>query len=200
MLLSAAFMVVEPALNQALGYDVASKKKLERLENKKFSVVLVDLNLAVSLLVINGKIKLMTNTESSDCVVKTKLDKLKSLSDASVLTKLIKSDELALEGDLAIAQAYSNLLMESDIDWQEWLAKYLGDAMAHRIARLLTQLHLLIMRKLADFDYTVASALTDELKVTPDKIEIDLFVDDVDHLNARAEHLFSQVSQFRKFI
>ncbi|MDC2890082.1 ubiquinone biosynthesis accessory factor UbiJ [Psychrosphaera algicola] len=200
MLLNAAFMIIEPALNEALGYDYNAKQKLAKLENKKFTVTLTDLKLSLSLLVINNQIKLMTNAEGSDCTVRTKFDKLKSLSDASVLTKLIKSDELELEGDLGIAQAYSNLLIESNIDWQEWLSTYLGDALAHRVASVIIKLNQLLARKLADIDYTVASALTDELKVTPDNIEINQFIEDVDNLHAQTERLFSMFTQFRKSV
>lgn len=200
MLLSAAFIVLEPALNKAMSYDRNAQQKLAKLENRKLSVILTDLSISVSLLVINGQIKLMTNTEASDCTVKTSLDKLKSLSDASTLTKLIKADELELDGDLHIAQAYSNVLLENDIDWSEWLAQYVGDAMAHRIATVLNNLKVFIQRKSADFDYTVSTALTDELKVTPDQIEVERFISDVDRISARTERLLSECAKLRNSI
>lgn len=198
MLMSAFFLLVEPALNQALFYDDQAAKKLAKLENKKFSIVLTDLNITLAFLVIAGQVKLMTNTELSDCLVKTKLDRIKSLSDASVLTQLIKQDELELEGDLHIAQAYSNLFLENDIDWQEWLSKYVGDALAYKIANGIKQLNLLIQRKSADLDYTVSSLLVDELRVSPDQLEVSSFVNDVAQLSAKTERLMAEFAQIRK--
>jgi len=185
---------MEPALNKALSFDPDIAPKIKKLENKSFSIELTDIKLAMNLSVINQKLRLSTNTESCDCLVRTTLEEVRNLSDASVLTKLIKQDKLELEGDLSIAQAFSGLLVENQIDWQEFLSQYLGDGLSHKVSTLILNFSNLIKRKSLDLDYTVSSALTDELRVTPDKIEIDQFVQNVDDLSGRVEKLIQQVS------
>ena len=188
---------MEPALNKALSFDPDIETKLQKLDGKSFSLELTDIKLAMNLRVLNRKLLISTNTEGFDCLVRTSLDEVRNLSDASVLTKLIKQDKLELEGDLSVAQGFSGLIVENQIDWQEFLSKYLGDGLSHKVSSHLINFSNLIKRKSLDMDYTLASALTDELRVTPDKIEIEQFIQDVDKLTGGAEKLIQQVNQLK---
>ena len=189
--------VLEPAINKVLQYDPNAAVKLAKLEQKSFAVKLTDLSIQVKFWVNQGTVSFSSNTEKPDCYVETNAQYLKQLSDASQLTKLIKQDQLTLEGDLAIAQSFSSLLLDNDIDWQQLLSRYVGDGMAHRIHHSVLTLKTLIIAKQADLDYTVSSALVDEIKVTPSKFEVDDFVVQVDKVSARAEKLASAIKQLR---
>ncbi|NVK24109.1 MAG: SCP2 sterol-binding domain-containing protein [Gammaproteobacteria bacterium] len=189
--------VLQPAVNKALRYDPYASAKLARLEQKSFAVKLTDLSIQIKLWVHNGELTFSANIESPDCYVETSTKYLKQLSDASQLTRLIKQDELLLEGDLAIAQGFSGLLLDNDIDWQQMLARYVGDATAHRIAHGIESLRQVIQTKQSDLDYTVSSALVDELKVTPSQFEVDEFIEQVDQLHARTEKLAAALKTFR---
>lgn len=197
LLKTAAFALIEPALNQALAYDPQSPAKLDKLHNKSLSVELIDIKLQLNLRVLNRRVYLSTNIEVFDCLVRTTLAEVRKLSDASVLTQLIKQDKLELEGDLSIAQGFSGLLVENSIDWQEWLSRYLGDGLSHKVAFHIKNLANLLKRKSIDFDYTLASALTDEVKLTPDSVEITQFSQRVDELSGRVEKLIHQVNQIK---
>lgn len=197
LLQQAAHLLIEPAINQLLAYDNTSSKKLAKLEGKGFGICLTDLNVEIQLRVLQQKLILSSNLEGCDCLVKAKVSQLQSLSDASQITKMIKSDDLELEGDLQIAQGFSNLLMDNEIDWQEILSKYLGDAMAHRVYRTANNLQTLIKRKLIDADYTVASGLTDELRVVPDAVEVEHFIQEVDDLTGNVEKLQVAVEKLK---
>lgn len=197
LLQQAAHLLIEPAINQLLAYDNTSSKKLAKLEGKGFGICLTDLNVEIQLRVLQQKLILSSNLEGCDCLVKAKVSQLQSLSDASQITKMIKSDDLELEGDLQIAQGFSNLLMDNEIDWQEILSKYLGDAMAHRVYRTANNLQTLIKRKLIDADYTVASGLTDELRVVPDAVEVEHFIQEVDDLTGNVEKLQAAVEKLK---
>ena len=189
LLQQAVFSVAEPLLNKALSFDALAPKKLTALENKTFAIVLEDLKLKLSMTALNGYVRLSSNIENPDTLVQTRSENLRDLSDAAQLTSLIKQDKLILEGDLHIAQKYSELFLDNDIDWQEMLSKVVGDAAAYRITQIANAIAQNIRRKVQDMDYTVASGLTDELKVVPDSAEVSSFNHQVDVVSAKVEKL-----------
>lgn len=189
-----AHSLIEPAVNKLLTFDEQANVKLTKLEGKSLSVRLTDLSLNIKLMVQKNRLLLSSNTEGYDCLVTTSSRYLRSLSDASQLTKLIKQDNLDLDGDLAIAQAFSELLINNDIDWQALLASYFGDALAHTIATSINALAENIKVKSKDMDYTVSTAITEELKLSPHYNEVNLFVEQVDVLAAQTERLSAAVN------
>ena len=189
--------VLEPATNKVLQYDPQAKMKLAKLEGNSFAVSLTDLSIQVVLSVTSGEIRFSSHIETPSCYIKTSSNYLKQLSDASQLTKLIKQDQLILEGDLNIAQSFSSLFLDNDINWQQMLSRYVGDGMAYRIHHGLLQLQKIVQQKLADFDLTVQSALVDEIKVTPSIYEVEEYINQVDDIHARTEQLSAVIASLR---
>lgn len=200
LLQQAILSIAEPMLNRALSYDLSAEQKLIQLHNKSLCVFISELELTITLKVFDGRVFVSSLQEPADCSIKTSVNGLQKLSDAAQITSLIKNDELELEGDLQVAQRYSALFMSNDIDWQEWLSEYLGDAATHKLSVLLTQKHTYFKRKKRDLDYTVQSALVDELRVTPDKSELSLFSSSVDKLAAKTERLLRDVQQLKALL
>ena len=197
LLQQAILSIAEPMLNQALSYDDSAQYKISRLENKKLAVELTDLSMSVTLKVFNHKVLVSSQLEDADCQIKTTTSGLKKLSDASQITALIKNDELELDGDLHVAQAFSSLFMDNDIDWQEWLSDYIGDAAAYKLSQLIKSKQTHLQRKKRDLDYTLHSALIDELKLTPDQSEVTVFSEQVDRINAQTERLSAAINQLK---
>ena len=192
-----AHSIIEPVINNLLQEDASAKDKMTKLNGKSFSVQLTNLSIQLKLQIYNNKLRLSNNLENSDCTVITSTDQLKQLSDASQLTKLIREDKLELEGDLSIAQGFSSLLMDNDINWQSALAKYLGDGLAYRVIDKVESLAKLFKNKSTDATYTLSSLVTDELKVAPTEQEVITFSDEVDTLAAKVDRLSTQVTQLR---
>jgi ubiquinone biosynthesis accessory factor UbiJ len=197
MLLQAGLSVAEPMINKALRYDFDAATKLAMLEGKSLSVELTDLRQALNISVLHGKVRLSSNIEIRDCYVKTELSQLQNLSDASQITSLIKADLLDLEGNLSVAQQFSSLFMENQIDWQEWTSEYFGDAVTHKLFSHGHQLRKKLKKKRSDLDYIVHSLLTDELNLVPSSIEQALYADEVDLVSARTEKLLSQFKKLK---
>lgn len=187
-------------LNQALVYDGSAKYKLKKLQNKTLAVELTDLSLFVTLKVFDQKVFVSSQLEDAECTIKTTINGLQKLSDAAQITALIKNDELELDGDLHVAQSFSSLFMDNDIDWQEWLSEYLGDAAAHKLSRLVNKQHIYLNRKKRDLEYTLHSALIDELRLTPDQSEVTVFSQQVDRLNAQSERLSAEINKLKALL
>jgi len=193
-----AHSILEPLINSLLKEDASAKDKMHKLEGKSFSVQLTNLSIQIKLKIHNNQLQLSNNLEGSDCKVITSTDQLKQLSDAAQLTKLIREDKLELEGDLAIAQGFSSLLMDNDINWQRILAKYMGDGLAHRVMERANALRQFINNKSTDATYTVSSLMTDELKVAPTELEVAEFSSQVDDISAKVDRLSAQLTRLQE--
>lgn len=192
-----AHSFVEPSINKLLQFDPQAHHKLSKLDNKSLSVHLTDLSVKINVRVLNQKVLLSSNIDDYDCLITTSTQYLRSLSDASQLTKLIKQDNLELDGDLAIAQGFSSLLIENDIDWQEVLSSYFGDAIAHKMTVNLKSFADAIKIKSKDMDYTISTGITDELRLSPHAIEVKQFVDAVDDIAARVDKIAAIINAIK---
>ena len=137
--------VLEQGLNKLLALDPDSQTALQKLKGKRLIIALQELPFDI-LVVGSQQIDVLCLTsdeeqtgegivEAADCYLNTSLWVLPELKDTSQLTQLIKQDKLVLEGDIQVAQAFSQLFMKLNIDWEEQLAKVTGDVLAHEIFR-----------------------------------------------------------------
>src|SRR5210317_1604273 len=66
------------------------------------------------------------------------------------------TQDIQLEGNLQVAQAFETLLKKIDIDWEEIISRYTGDAIANQLGHL--------ARGLMDWSKQSANAFADDLR------------------------------------
>ena len=128
---------IESILNQLLKLDPVSERKLKKLDGKSLQVRVKELpwpllfhfseNISVLIVLPDDLIE-----NEISCKIELDLATLPQLQDSSKLTQLIQHKKLLLNGDIYVAQSFSSLLQELDIDWEEQLSVYTGDALAHQ--------------------------------------------------------------------
>ncbi len=101
-----------------------------------------------------------------------------------------------IAGDLAAAQALQALAARIDIDWEELLARRIGDVAAHRLGRLARGLRAFVDESRTRLAEDTAAWLRDEAELTPDATTVEEFMagvdavrDDVERLEARVRRL-----------
>ncbi|WP_293747084.1 SCP2 sterol-binding domain-containing protein [uncultured Paraglaciecola sp.] len=132
---------IELAMNQLLKLDEDSQQRLKKLSGKSLQVTIKELpwpllfsfseQIDVRAVMPSDK-DLEPTTETVDCLIELNLETLPKLRDSSQLTQLIQQKQLNLVGDIYVAQTFSALLKDLDIDWEEQLSGYTGDVVAHQ--------------------------------------------------------------------
>ncbi|AGH42282.1 ubiquinone biosynthesis accessory factor UbiJ [Paraglaciecola psychrophila] len=132
---------IELALNQLLKLDDDSQQRLKKLSGKALQVTIKELPWPL-LFSFSEQIDVRTvmtpNNDSEpepepvDCLIELNLETLPKLKDSSQLTQLIQKKQLNLIGDIYVAQTFSALLKDLDVDWEEQLSRYTGDVVAHQ--------------------------------------------------------------------
>ena len=111
----------------------------------------------------------------------------------------MRSAGIRISGDAEVAQRFQNLLQQAQPDFEEELSRVVGDVAAHQLANF-ARGFFGWGRKAADsFSLNVAEYLQEEGRDVPTRVELEEFLEAVDHLReaadrveARLAHLESQ--------
>ncbi len=181
--------IIEATANKILLLDPSFEQRSQPLRGKRLVVKLAEIKRPICVIVSQGGICISNTDEAPDCEIITSIATLREMQDPSQITRLIKQEQLDINGDIHIAQGFSQLIKDTHIDWEEQLSQYVGDALAHKIARMIKHSHTAINNKLADSNQIATEALQDELQVAPHPIEVKQFNDGVTQIRKHTDAL-----------
>ena len=174
--------VIETSLNQLLALDKQSPERLRKLTGKVLKLELRELK-PLWFVFSERRLDVLARFEGeADAVLSLSLTALGLLKEPSALTRYIREEKLDLSGDPQLVQAFSALLGELDIDWEEELSRYTGDVVAHTLCSGARQARRFVGRELCRSQRQVAEYLTEEARLAPGPLEVASFNDDVDEL------------------
>ncbi len=174
--------VIETSLNQLLALDKQSPERLRKLAGKVLKLDLRELKPLWFVFSVRRLDVLARFEGEADAVLSLSLTALGLLKEPSALTRYIREEKLDLSGDPQLVQAFSALLGELDIDWEEELSRYTGDVVAHTLCSGARQARRFVGRELCLSQRQVAEYLTEEAKLAPGPLEVASFNDDVEEL------------------
>ncbi|MBV7300441.1 ubiquinone biosynthesis accessory factor UbiJ [Enterovibrio paralichthyis] len=190
--------VVETSLNTLLKQDSESQRRLARLKGKVLRVRLTDINKQL-VFVFSQQIDVLAAFEGdADCELALAISVAPQLKDKANLTSLIKQDKLHLEGDIDVAQQFSNLLNGLNPDIAEWLSHYTGDVVAHTLVRGAQQGLAFIKQVTERNQRYVGELVVEEWRLAPGALEVAYFADQVDEVQSQASRLQARIDAFEK--
>jgi ubiquinone biosynthesis protein UbiJ len=177
MLPNFVLSLIERVLNQALKLDPQLLPKLNAVKQQRLVIEVRDWQQTIQLVFADDKLHLYSaqNSDNADCMISADIDTLIALKNPAMLTQLIRQDKLDLQGDLHIAQTYSNAFSSLDIDWPEQLSKHIGDAPAQQLYLQLTSLKQQGSKVKKQLSTTLTSLCQDELAITIHPLELEQF-------------------------
>lgn len=190
--------VAEKASKKLIAMDVSCLPALTRLQGKQLAVTLRDIKTTIVMSAGTDSLLFNHHDEPCDCRISTDLKTLKQLRDTSQLTRLIKNDALQIDGDLQVAQQFSHFLQQLDPDWQNALAGVVGDALAYKISQTLCQGQQYILQKTRQINQLHTELAQDELLLTPSRVEVAQFAQDLTTLQAKVELLRRQLRRVQE--
>ncbi|MCG7545220.1 SCP2 sterol-binding domain-containing protein [Pseudoalteromonas sp. MM17-2] len=195
----------EKLANRLILLDPQLQQRLQQINTQVLVLHIRDWQQYVSVHYGDAGLMLQAHKEAPEqhqCFISADTDTLMKLKDPSLLTQLIRQDKLDLEGDIHLAQAYSQAFNDLDIDWPEHWSKYIGDAPAQLLWQTLSKGKAQAQQSLTKLDHIVPTLLQDELKVSIHPLELEQFTrqsrqlkSDVQHLEQRIDALLTHVQQ-----
>ena len=195
MFAQALSALLETVINQFLRYNLHGTKALKPLSGKTLTVKLAEIPFPLSFTISHEKIHVTTSDEHNDCCIITSISTLIELNKEQQLTDLIKNDKLDIQGDLKVAQRFSEIAQTLDIDWQSELAKRIGDIPAYKLGELGRQLVKKLNFASQQIQADASEWLVHEKRLMVTAAEISYFSDDVEQLAKKAHVLSQRIEQ-----
>ena len=195
MFAQALSALLETVINQFLRYNLHGTRALKPLSGKTLTVKLAELPFPLSFTISHEKVHVTTSDEHNDCCIITSISTLIELNKEQQLTDLIKNDKLDIQGDLKVAQRFSEIAQTLDIDWQSELAKRIGDIPAYKLGELGRQLIKKLNFASQQIQADASEWLVHEKRLMVTASEISYFRDDVEHLEQQAHVLSQKIEQ-----
>ncbi|EOB4973375.1 ubiquinone biosynthesis accessory factor UbiJ [Vibrio fluvialis] len=187
--------VIESSLNTLIKDDPELGRRLARLKGQVIQVHLKEINKTLTF-IFSQQIDVLANYEGEpDCYLSLNLSVLPELREQANITKLIKEDKLVLEGDIQLAQKFSQLMTDCKPDIEEWLSRVTGDVVAHTVVQGAKNVCALLSAQVSKHQNHLAQVLTEEWRVAPGPLEIAYFCDQVDDVKSQAARLESRLNQ-----
>ncbi|MCF6436437.1 MULTISPECIES: ubiquinone biosynthesis accessory factor UbiJ [Pseudoalteromonas] len=186
----------EHILNTILSLEPSVQASLSKVQHQVLAVEVRDWQQTIAVTFTGHSFMVFNNyQEHIDCHISASIDTLSQLKDPSQLTRLIRQGELDLEGNLHLAQAYSQIFSELDIDWAEHLSKYVGDGPAQLLVQQLRQAKQRTKQLDGVLKTTTAGLFQDELKVAIHPLEMAQFKAHTRELKQHAAVLEQRINQ-----
>jgi ubiquinone biosynthesis protein UbiJ len=191
---------IEAGVNKALKWSSNSEGLLKPLADKTCIIYIQELESALIFSFNERYISVSSDTDSlytsipddngpsalydNECWVSISFFALDKLKQNNQMTKLIKSGKLDFSGDLGILQGVSRLFDKLDIDVEEVMSTYVGDAAAYQINSSGKKLVASIGQQLSILAVTLADTALDEKPIGVRPIIVMNFNDEVNALRA----------------
>ncbi len=174
--------MVETTLNTLIQDDPALVKRMTRLKGQVIQVHIKELDKTLTF-IFSQHIDVLAQFEgNADCYLSLSLRVLPQLREQANITQLIKQDQLVLEGDIQLAQKFSQLLTDAKPDLEEWLSRVMGDVVAHTVFSSAKQSLAWAKTRVEKKQDHIAQILTEEWRIAPAPLEVAHFCDQVDDI------------------
>lgn len=192
---------LEVTLNKLLDMDPTSEHKLAKLSGKQMLVDITEspwpfvfsFSDRVDVLIANRD-----EQSQADCQMKLSINTLGVLKDSSQITRLIQNNDLVLDGDIHVAQAFSQLITEMDIDWEEHLSQVTGDVAAHTLMQTGKSVIARMNHRISTLTTVLAEGAIEEKQIAAHKILVVDYCDKINVLRSDTARLEAKIQRLER--
>jgi len=193
---SALLAAAEGAINALLRLDPEDAARLASVQGR---VLLVEVTgFGTRIFVIPGETGLLlygAYDARPDCTVRGTPAALLSMVTAERREDAVFEGAVEIDGDNRVAQTLGDVFRGLDIDWEELLAKLVGDTLAHRLGLQARAGHRWATRTGDTLAQDLGEYLQEEMRVVPSHAEVRDFLDDVDSIRDDVERLEARIAR-----
>ncbi len=190
---------IETAFNRALALDPYSRERLAGLHGKVIGIELIELGWPLYFIPGPSRTLVQRHIESEpDALLRGTLSGFRKLASGADKTGPLFGGGVELLGDTRVAQRFGEILADLDLDWEEALSRLLGDPLAHAIGSSARRLGAWFGERAGNAREDIAEYLREELRVTPNRFEVEEFLRGVDELREAVDRLEARVNHLEQ--
>ncbi len=191
--------VIETAINTWLKLDPDSVEKLSDLQGKIIRLHITGLEFNLYMLPSSTGIQVLGQYPDEeagaqvDAIIHASPMSLMRMSTANSAGETMLESDIEIEGDMKLAEQFSDILKNVDIDWEEILSKLVGDIIANQAGQTTKAATGWIKDSFSSLQMNTGEYLSEESRLTPTETEIDVFIADVDTIRADIDRLEARI-------
>ncbi len=177
-------------VNKALQLDAETCTRINKLNGKSLAIDIIGLNQRLIMSFQAHRIELSTSLASVPAaVIKGSPLSLLQLLSAPQAQTLLVNKSIIIEGEIELLQAVQQILRQIDIDWEEYLSRFIGDVPAHFVGNTARDVHDWGKTCSKHMQQNLIEYLQEELQYVPAREQVTDFMTEVDQLRDAAERL-----------
>ena len=183
---------LEVLVNRVLALDAEAAAALNRLAGRSVAVVLTDTRYRLFCSLTADGVRLFEQSPAEpDVTVR---------GSPAAFLGFVRGDRTSIDisGDVSLAQEIQAVLKNLDLDWEEPLSEWIGDALARRTGNLVRDAARFLTRTRQTLEMDIGEYLRYEKEVLPERSEIDAFNAAVDTLRNDAERLKLRIARLQQ--
>lgn len=189
---------LEVTLNRFLRLDPDSAPRLAALDGKTVAIELEGLNQQFYLRFAVDTVQ-VTDRDDGTAVLWVRGTPL-ALFQQWRNESLQDRNRITVEGDSDVARKFQRLWVGMDIDWEDQLAKGLGDPIAHQLGNVWRSFRSWGQRVSAVVAANSTEYLQHELGALPPSHAVEQFLNDIDILREDADRLAARIERLRQHL
>lgn len=199
--MSSAFTtLLEQAVNRVLQLDATTRARLAELRGKVIRLrVTGDPAFEIFVLPEESGVRLRTEHErDADVTLSGDIPVILRFAARRLLPEVVAAGEVQISGDIALGQRFQKILEQADIDWEEPLARVLGDVPGHQLGRALRDLGGWMRQTLRTLQQDLGEYLQEESRLLPVRARANAFRQSVESLQRDLENLEQRLARLRE--
>lgn len=192
---------IETAFNAWLKLDKESLSRFSELDGKIICLHLTGLDINCYFLPSGNGVEVLgsypDDGEVDATIHGSPLSLMRLSASKNAGETLLKSD-VEIEGDTRVAETFSAILREVDIDWEELLSKLVGDLFAHQTGQAVRSASDWFKQSAHAMQLNMGDYLSEETKMTPTDSEINYYLDQVDETRMDVDRLEARINNLLK--
>lgn len=187
---------IESALNAYLHMDLEAAAGMERIAGQVIGFEVTGLNFTLFCLPAADSVQVLAEYEGEpNALIKGSPIAFTLIGFMGDSRRIITQGSVEIDGDVELGKTFYELLQTVDIDWEETLARRIGDIPAHQIGRIARSVGAWAKRTREALRMDLTEYLQEEAQVLPTRLEIEAFMDDVDILRSDVDRLAARVDR-----
>ncbi len=179
---------LDAAINRYLSLDPEVQEKLAALEGQVIAVQITGLNQTLYFFPHQAGMNVAEQYQGeADTTLKGSPLALLKMSLSRDVAALMLKGEVEIEGDVRLGRRFKKILTEIDVDWEEYLARVIGDAPAHHLFSMAKIIINWAQQAGTDVASDISEYLQEESRDVVSKPELEIFYEEVDALRTRLD-------------
>lgn len=201
MFISLVLKVTEKVLNTALKMDPQSTQRFAKLAGKVVVVEFQHTNFKIYYLIDYDGVHLFDQyTKSVDVILRGSAFDFLRLSTGGQNNAALFASDIAVLGDMDVAQHFRELFADLDIDWEEQFSQVTGDVMARQMANVMRAFCNWAQQSVTTLRQNVTEYVHEEARWSPARVELQDFFNGVDKVRDDVDRAALHLKRLQKKI